>query len=253
MHVSSLRTVVGALAGAGLVLVGIGCGGRSVSGGVDARATDGGGVDARATDGGGVDARGTDGGTFPCTGLSLAACRSRPECAFDICWACTCQPELEGCRWATEPPYECPAYGCMQPSCCEAQSECSAPSECVQPGTPYGCGVCDSDPGDCTADSECAAGSICEPVHCSCNGAFRCVPGCAQAGDCLAGMACSGGDHPRCVPASCDLQSPCPEDFDCEVGGVCARRACTSDLECDHFCVMGHCYAGYGECRMPAP
>ena len=256
------RFVMVLAAGGVLGLVAWGCGGRSVSAIHDGAMRDGsvtdGGLDAQVSDAQVSDAQLSDAhlgdaGPDPCSTLTLAQCRLRADCAVDTCWVCTCEPEFEGCRDASDPPYDCPDLGCMQPLCCQSQAECNAPGGVyAAPGTPNACGMCDPFPGDCAADGDCAAGSICEPVPCSCNGALRCVPGCAQPTDCGPGATCAAGDHPRCEPVACDAQNPCPPDFDC-LAGACARRLCTSDLECDHYCVMGGCYPGYGECRMPPP
>ena len=222
------------------------CGDRSVGGVGDAGTPDSGHESRR--DG----ATTWDGAPRPCRGLSLAECRRRPDCAADVCFLCSCRPVFEQCRKVTEPPYDCPLLDCPQPPCCQAQSDCAGIGDCVPPGSDApACGVCNQDPGNCTMDADCPRGQICEPIPCSCEGRSHCVPGCTKDTDCPVGSVCGQGDHPRCEPQPCDADRPCPEDFDC-TGGACQRRACTQDLDCDHYCVLGACYDGYGACEVPA-
>lgn len=250
-----MRSVILALSLLSLALALAACGGRSAPGQADghvprdAWAGDGAPpADARPTDAGAP-----DGGPPDCAALDLHACRLRPGCVADLCYACSCTPSFEQCRPASDPAYQCPEYDCPQPLCCQESAECQAMvGDCAPPGTPWACGMCNPDPGDCATDTDCGSGDLCEPIPCSCNGASLCVPGCTPQTVCAPGTTCSGGDHPRCLPSACSAGAPCPPDFDCE-NGACARRGCTSDLECDHFCVAGSCYDGYGECRGPVP
>lgn len=238
------------------------CGGRSVSTVQDAAPLDAVATDAHFRDAHvppdvhfldghmPTDAR-PDAGAL-CSGLSLAQCRQANGCTPDLCFACSCTPSFEQCRSLSDPPFHCPEYDCPQPPCCLGDSDCTMTgATCAPPGTDYPCGICDPDPGNCTSDQDCGTGDICEPVPCTCSGASHCVPGCTQPADCGVGTTCSGGDHPRCAPSACGGPSaPCPPDFDCD-GGACARRPCTSDLECDHFCVQDQCYDSFGVCQMP--
>jgi len=195
-----------------------------------------------------------DGGVEPpCEGLSLHDCRMREDCAADTCFACSCWPSFEQCRVVSDPAFDCPQLGCAQPPCCDAADDCQAMGgDCAPPGTARACGMCNPDPGDCTTDDECATGDICAPMLCACNGDSQCVAGCTGPSDCEVGTVCAGGDHPRCETASCAAADPCPADFDCATS-ECARRSCTSDLECDGYCVEGSCYAAMGECVLPVP
>lgn len=209
--------------------------------------------DARPNDAALADGSLSDGGHAPCDGLDLPACRLRGSCAPDLCFTCSCTPTFEGCRVASDPPFQCPEVACEQPLCCESMTDCqNMGGDCAPPGAPYGCGMCNPETGDCSADGDCALGYLCEPINCSCDSASHCVLGCAAATDCPLGTTCSGGDHPRCQPSACSSVAPCPPDFDCD-SGTCVRRPCLIDLHCDHFCVLGLCYEGQGECRQPVP
>ncbi|MDY0003311.1 MAG: hypothetical protein RBU30_18580 [Polyangia bacterium] len=208
--------------------------------------------DAQVKDALPTDAAQPDGGT-PCHTFGFAECRLQAGCAPDLCYTCSCIPTYEGCRRATDPPFECPQVGCPQPFCCATMLDCqNMGGDCAPPGTPFPCGMCNPEPGDCASDGQCAAGSICEPIPCSCDALLRCVPDCTTTESCPPGTTCSGGAHGRCLPTNCSTTLPCPPDFDC-TNGLCARRPCVNDLHCDHFCVNGFCFEGQGECRLPAP
>jgi hypothetical protein len=191
-----------------------------------------------------------DGGHGACTGLSLHDCRLTAGCAADECLLCTCTPVYEGCRAAGDTPYMCPAVECAQPPCCGADGACDV-FTCFPPGVSPGCGVCNPAPGDCTGDGDCTGGQICQPIECSCTSATACVPGCVNAVDCGEAERCDAATH-RCAPATCDAATPCPADFTC-TAGACARATCTADRDCDHYCVAGQCYGGYGQCQAPPP
>ncbi len=224
-----------------------GSSGGSTAGGATAGGATAGGSTAGGTGGAG-------GGSNACAGLDEATCLAAAGCVADHCFTCSCTPSYRGCRPSTAPMLDCPQVGCAQPPCCHANAECSGPSSCAAPGTPFGCGTCNIDPGDCTDDAMCGAGQICLPILCSCNAAQRCEPGCTAATPCGQGLECSGGTHPRCVVKYCTAPADCGPGFNC-INMRCVRRACAADSECGptgtSFCVNGECYRGLGECRVP--
>lgn len=188
-----------------------------------------------------------------CHGLELGDCRTTDGCAVDSCDLCSCTPQYRGCLAAFEVPTACPAVGCASPTCCEKLADCTDTTSCLPPLATAGCGACNQDPGNCTNDAMCkpqGASMICEPIACSCDGKQACVAGCISDSTCGEGQQCDFASA-RCVPRMCDAANACPEDFDCTATG-CARRTCTEDLECDHFCVEGQCFSGRGECVPPA-
>lgn len=138
--------------------------------------------------------------------------------------------------------------------CCRDDVDCTATQEfCAPPGTAPGCGVCFMDPGDCTTDAECearGAGMICEPITCACFDQRSCVPGCTDDSTCAEGETCDVAAG-RCVATPCTTAAQCPTDFSCATD-ACARTTCTTDAECDGFCVLGRCYPSSGECQLPA-
>jgi hypothetical protein len=199
-----------------------------------------------------ADAGGSDAQAAPCSGMSLGDCRVASGCVADLCFACSCTPQFEGCRREADPAFECPALGCPQPLCCGEDGACPGGGglTCVQPGDSLGCGVCNPTAGSCTSDAECAP-SICEPIECSCSEQRACVPGCASTADCGEGLSCDIVGH-RCLPASCSENAPCPDNFIC-ADGLCARASCTGDTDCDGFCVDGKCFDSLGTCKAPPP
>jgi hypothetical protein len=219
----------------------------------DAALPDAGQPDAALSDAGQPDAAGPDAGPLACPDLDLHDCRLRADCAADICPSCTCAPTFEGCRDVADPAPGCPDLACPTPQCCDGIGDCPQ-GDCAAPGTPHGCGMCNPEPGDCTADGDCNVGEVCEPMACSCEGQRVCTSGCTvgPADPCALGTTCDGEDHPRCQPSDCDALTPCPPDFDCDAG-ACTRRSCVADVTCDGWCVLGFCYDGYGECRLPVP
>ncbi len=229
-------TLAVALGGAALLLAGCG---SDESGGRDA-AIDAARIDAAA-----------------CGGLDLATCRRTPGCAADLCPACGCDLSYRGCLHADEVPAGCPALGCPSLDCCRGASDCTAGS-CLQPGEQACGGACNPHPNDCTRDDDCrvAAGGaavlVCDPVPCSCNGgANACVPGCVTSADCDEGQTCTPATG-RCAATACGPAAPCPLDFDCATG-ACHRRTCTTDVDCDGFCVDGACHGALGACHEPVP
>jgi hypothetical protein len=174
----------------------------------------------------------------------------------DTCLECTCAPVFIGCRAPGDPHGDCPALGCYQPECCRAEGDCALIGTCATPGTTWGCGICYPGPGDCTVDADCApatTGYICEPGHCSCDGASQCVPGCTDASTCGDAEICDLATH-RCEPRACTGPAGCPANFACGGAGRCSRLTCAGDAGCpDGWCVLGNCWDALGECRQPVP
>ncbi len=190
------------------------------------------------------------GGT--CSGLSLLDCRLAAGCQPDLCFACFCDQSYRGCISDQADPLPCPELGCPGAECCSVDSQCTNGATCAPPGSPQGCGACNTTPGDCLDDSECVGTSICEPIQCSCDAALQCVPGCLDDGDCPAEGTICDLPSSRCVAAPCALDDECPSNFRCD-GSACTRVQCTDDLDCDGFCVVGSCFSGArGECRLPS-
>lgn len=239
-----------------------GTGGGSAGGGSTGGGSAGGGSAGGTAGGssGGGSAGGTGGSgggsSSGCSGLDETTCRLRPGCVAERCFTCSCTPSYNGCRGINEAQLACPLVDCITPQCCRAQSACTNGGVCAPQGTPHSCGACNIDPGDCTEDSTCGAGDICAPIACSCNSAQRCTAGCNSDQNCPDGQRCSNGAHPRCVPKQCATPSDCGPGFDCQAA-MCVRRSCNVDLDCGPadaaFCVLGTCYRGLGECRLPVP
>jgi hypothetical protein len=196
---------------------------------------------------------GGGGSSPPCSGLALADCRVTEGCAPDLCGTCFCSLAYRGCLAEGDTPDECPQLGCPGASCCTTQEQCTGPNEtCVPPGTPQGCGACNTFPGDCMTDTDCTvANTICEPIPCSCDQESQCVPGCVDSEvPCAVGTTCNPTTS-RCTATECTVDADCPPDFECDP--VCTRKTCTDDLDCDGFCVLGQCFTGErGECRLPS-
>ena len=193
--------------------------------------------------------------TSDCHGLTLGDCRLASGCAPDLCDGCGCDIAFRGCLAASEVPAMCPALGCPSGICCSAAEPCQASTgSCTQPGVTLGCGACNTMPGDCTGDAQCSTHGphqICEPIQCSCNGAMACAMGCVDDTPCTEGQTCDLAAA-RCKPRACSAAAPCPGNFDC-TSGSCARRTCTSDLDCDGYCVDGACFTQRGSCQQPVP
>jgi len=187
-----------------------------------------------------------------CQELSLEACNDYAYCKVDFCPTCSCKPSSSVCRFANDPPLECPPIDCpVPPRCCTQDFDCSG-ATCEPPGATPSCGNCNPAPGDCFADTECAPSDVCEPISCSCDGQKRCVPGCSASGaPCPEGTTCDGVTG-RCETLTC--AQGCPPLYTCASSFVCERRTCDFEFACPGgFCVEGLCYDALGECRVPAP
>jgi hypothetical protein len=193
------------------------------------------------------------GGGEGCHGLSLGDCRNAGGCVPDICAGCFCDLGFRGCLGAAEVAEPCPELGCPGALCCSTQEQCTNGTSCVPPGTQLGCGACNSMPGDCTSDAECKARDprlICQPIQCACEDQKMCVDGCVSDDECGDAEQCDFATS-RCVARQCGGDPDCPAAFRCDAGR-CARATCTTDTDCDGFCVLGQCFAGArGTCEPP--
>jgi len=196
---------------------------------------------------------GSGGAGGPCNELSLGDCRTAAGCKADICPGCLCDLAFRGCVPADAVVSPCPDLGCPGAECCSAQEQCLNGATCTPPGAPFGCGPCNTQPGDCTTDSECKATSaigICQPIQCTCTDQKMCVDGCFSDDQCSEAEQCDFATA-RCVARQCANDDGCPAAFIC-TGGTCARAPCSSDEQCDGFCVLGQCFAsGHGICQLP--
>jgi len=236
--------------------------GGSSGGGSSAGGNAGGAVGGGASGGGstaGGSAGGTGGGVSgdPCAGLGVTACRADPRCTADFCFQCSCKPNFAQCRLNTSPAYQCPAFGCPQPSCCKNDTLCGRPLVCLAPDS-MGCGVCNPGPSTCSTDAQCntaATGNVCRQRSCACTGETDCLPGCTVTG-CGDGQACNQISK-RCEAIRCGPSMPCSSGLDCLVspqGGLCSPRSCTTDVDCgDLFCVNGTCGSTLGTCGVIPP
>ncbi|MGK3959626.1 hypothetical protein WMF38_42100 [Sorangium sp. So ce118] len=92
---------------------------------------------------------------------------------------------------------------------------------------------------------------ICELPHFTCPPPLQtrhtCVRGCETDADCPSTLACAP-DH-RCRAKSCAADAACPKNHVCDTtGGACTRTACSSDAECEGYCVLGRCEEQPGIC-----
>lgn len=236
-------------------------GGGSAAGGSAGGAVAGGSSAGGASGGvvGGGNAGGTGGGVTgdPCTGLGVTACRADARCTPDFCFQCSCTPNFAQCRLKTSTAYQCPAFGCPQPSCCKNDTLCGRPLICISPGV-MGCGVCNPTPSGCMSDAQCntaTTGNICRQRACACSGETDCLPGCTVTG-CGDGQTCNQISK-RCEAVRCGPTMPCSSGLDCIIspqGGLCTPKSCTADGECgDLFCVNGVCGSTLGVCGQVPP
>jgi hypothetical protein len=147
---------------------------------------------------------------------------------------------------------------------CHSSSDCAGGQVCEWPGVFLGCpgsNACEllaldgtvidpkSIPG-CQGDTECAdagEGFICvSPAPCSCYVNPYCIQGCTGSSQCEEGQVCAA--H-RCVASPCQTATDCPSNFVC--AGSCSRKTCTTDADCNGFCLGGACYDQIGHCMFP--
>jgi hypothetical protein len=121
---------------------------------------------------------------------------------------------------------------------------------------PGWCGTPCPDPtSSCSSDADCGTGWICDPKPC-CSNATACTLGCTDGSQCpLSGEACVAG---RCAPQICSDGDLCPTNSTCmfqggALSGECDPKSCTTDADCNGYCVDGFCEDRLGLCYAPAP
>ena len=162
---------------------------------------------------------------------------------------------------------------------CRTDDDCDTENweSCFYPGAPN-CGACWGGDHPCSSDEECepqlGPGYVCgplEPGPCIC-GDGDCIPACTGDGDC-ATLAeecgtdghctlrtCSvdgdcGNPAVRCAPGGncvvfeCDTDGECDGNFECTDTYQCHRKTCTSDAECEGYCVKSSCFDTPGTCQ----
>jgi len=198
---------------------------------------------------------GSGGGPGACAELALGDCRAASACKPDICPGCFCDLAFRGCVDANAEVAPCPDLGCPAAQCCSTEDQCTNGTSCAPPGTEFGCGSCNTQPGDCTSDADCKPKGtllICEPIQCTCDDQKTCVNGCFSDDQCGDGEQCDFASA-RCVARPCTIDADCPAAFVCS-GPTCARATCATDADCDGFCVLGQCFANArGICTAPVP
>lgn len=143
---------------------------------------------------------------------------------------------------------------------------CREPSNCTDPK--LGCFSYEEpncDPANanyCQADEDCAEvgpNLVCGPARKGC--AASCIPECQVNADCPLGYGCGVLDAHHCSRTPCNTSADCPNtNFTCQAtntGGLCGRRECTKDNECDGRCVketngwVAYCIEDWGFCTAP--
>lgn len=192
------------------------------------------------------------------------------------CGQCNCGPQPQaplGYGMPCQTSAECPTPNpdASTASVCELGSctQCATSADC-----PAGAPVCGSVPAgfsqqlrlclECLADKDCpsanphcaGAGGLtkcfvcasdedCDTGVCS---AGVCVPGCSAQAPCPNPLTTCGAAQ-RCEPLECQDGSACPANAAC-LQGVCARRSCTKDTDCDSGgCVNSLCHETLGSCH----
>jgi hypothetical protein len=241
----------------------------------------GGGADGGAGGGGTAGAK----GTLPaCPGetqipSTQTTCRTNADCPMPL-WGCG--PAYSGggpggCGICIAPQHECTVDGdCGQGKVCLPRP--STPCECVGMGPDTMCAAactaascaanetCDTASGHCKptpcgAAFACKTGFVCAPTRAGADGNGCAVANCATDGyACPAGWVCGAGqstDVNGCSAVSCvGGQYKCPVNEDCVATSQsphhCARRACTSDRQCDcGACIQGSCQNRFFVCSPP--
>lgn len=173
-------------------------------------------------------------------------CQTKAECPAanpDVSTASVCElGQCTQCATSADCPASTPVCGSVQAGLsrqfrlcleCLADKDCpSAKPHCAGSGAVTRCVVCASD-ADC-ATGVCSAGA--------------CVPGCSAQAPCPNPLTTCGAVQ-RCEPLKCEGGSACPSNAAC-LQGVCVRRSCTKDSECDSGgCVNSLCHETLGSCH----
>lgn len=143
---------------------------------------------------------------------------------------------------------------------CRTSSDCSGGTQCFGASDGF-CGICQQPMRECEDDGDCGAGSWCRAESPNCCGGVdtTCVPDCGANGTaCQDGEICDSATG-RCERNGClSLDMACPLNHDCDPTRAdadalgCARRGCTTDMDCDcGFCVTGTCESQLGVCSFP--
>jgi len=142
---------------------------------------------------------------------------------------------------------------------CRSTDDCDTDNweDCVAPDAQPCGGACFDPDVTCDADAECQTQGehyICTPASCTCSGNLsECKEGCILDEDCGSAHLVCDPTH-RCIPRPCENDGECPDNFACGPGtdSSCTRETCTSDTDCDDYCVLGRCYDELGWCMQPA-
>jgi hypothetical protein len=153
--------------------------------------------------------------------LLCTACVLDGDCSLE---APRCAPGRTG--FGTE------CFECLEAVDCPAARPHCVPLQAFDSG--YAGGACQ----ECVQASDCALGICLEGT---------CQPQCETSETCASEfLHCSAAQ--RCEPPSCLDSSECAEFGEC-AAGLCSRRLCASDRECEGgACVNGACYSGAGSC-----
>jgi hypothetical protein len=184
---------------------------------------------------------GGDGGSGDCASLDEKGCAAAGSaCVADYCSACSCTASFAKCRRPSDPPFQCPLYGCPQPLC-----DCSGLPEsvCVSEEKSLGCV-----PNYCP---DCNGGQTFEGCSNPGGAGWACPNSCAQKtchndADCMSGgQFCLAPGAPLCGGAC--LDQPCTTDGDCGSGTVCDFAPCScsnSGKTCVPGCAQNGCPEG---------
>ena len=122
---------------------------------------------------------------------------------------------------------------------CRGDEDCSSEQweYCRAPDESVGCGACYD--GDCFIDDDCVAsygaGYVCGPLvgSCTCgHGGGECIVACTGPSDCQVTQECDAGG--LCVPRPCSTDADCGDPAQrCNSGGTCVVTECVDDSGCD--------------------
>ena len=134
--------------------------------------------------------------------------------------------EVSGCGYAAD----CPIVFNAESGCRGSELDPCGLHNAPLCNGPQGAPVCPTGT-QCTATCEQACG--------------QCTT-CTTDAACYEAQVCDATSH-TCVSKPCQTDAECPANFACGQG-MCARRACSQDSECQGFCSHGSCVAKLGTC-----